>query len=779
MKRPSLAAAFIVSLFLLSAGNGAQAPIAAVTLAGRVVADDTGVPLPNVRVMPSFGLQGAPLPLVMTDGDGRFSFSYPRGLYNVSAVKTGYARREVPVPSGGEPIEIRLRTGAVISGRVTDESGAPVMDARVSLETPPANGRDGRMLVSATTDDLGEYRIAGLSEGAYLAVVTTRGRPTLVTNGAQSYMTNVLDKVYYPGAGAADTAQPLALRPGEERQGVDFLLNQLQAMEQPFMVDAFIVQMVGNWAVNPSGTGVIRGRILDSSGRGLPDAHVLLTPPSNRTNVPVMPRMARSGIDGRFEFAELAPGRYRVLASKVGYLPLNADARLPDGTPRSPLVEVVADETHDRIDIPLTRFSTLVGRVLDEYGAPVMGARVQVLHVRYEGGRRKLVAVSVPERVTDDHGAFRLYGLDQGQYLVSAFIGDVSSDDVPGYARTYFPGSAVANDAQFVAVGAGQNVVGLDIPLVRTPTATISGRFLNAQGEPGGGSLTLTPTWRAGATPAEAVGARILRDGQFEFRNVPPGEYVIQASRGRMNPYTEGEFVAVPVAVDGTDLSDLVVQTRRGSSVTGRVIFNSRERPDAVSSSAIEITAVPVDPDRSPSGGWANARVRADGTFDMFGLSGPRRLTVLRAPNGWTLEEIRVGGVDATDRPLDFGRPEQSLINVEVVLTDRVSQLSGTVTDESNRPIAGAHVIVFAADPDRWYWRSRFLRDTTTDDQGGYRVTGLPFGTYYMTTASQVSQEGPEAWQDPAFLTAQISSASSLTISEGQRVTRSIRVSSR
>jgi hypothetical protein len=58
-------------------------------------------------------------------------------------------------------------------------------------------------------------------------------------------------------------------------------------------------------------------------------------------------------------------------------------------------------------------------------------------------------------------------------------------------------------------------------------------------------------------------------------------------------------------------------------------------------------------------------------------------------------------------------------------------------------------------------------------------MSGLPFGSYYVTTVSQLSAEGPEAWQDPAFLTAQISRASSLTISEGQRLTRSIRVSSR
>jgi hypothetical protein len=128
---------------------------------------------------------------------------------------------------------------------------------------------------------------------------------------------------------------------------------------------------------------------------------------------------------------------------------------------------------------------------------------------------------------------------------------------------------------------------------------------------------------------------------------------------------------------------------------------------------------------------------------------------------------------------LAFGRGDQSLTGVEIILSDRVSELSGAVTDDGNRPVRGAHVIVFAADRDRWFPGSRFLRDAMTDDHGTYSVAGLPFGSYYLTTVSHLSVEGPEAWQDPEFLSAQIARATSLTISEGQRITRTLRVSSR
>ena len=313
------------------------------------------------------------------------------------------------------------------------------------------------------------------------------------------------------------------------------------------------------------------------------------------------------------------------------------------GMPNSPS-NASAPETRDGVDIPLTRFGTMTGRVLDEYGFPVMGARAQALRVVYEGGRRKLVAVSLPSRTTDDRGGYRVYGLRPGQYLVSAFIGDVSSDDVPGYARTYFPGIESASGAQFVAVGPGQDVVGLDFPLVRTRTARISGRLTNAAGQPGGGSLTLIPAWRASAAPAEPIGARILpADGRFEFRNVPPGEYVIQSSRGRVNRWTESEFASIPVVVNGVDIDDLVVQTSSGSSLKGRISFDTLDRTKIPPASTIDITAVPVDPDLLPSGSWAAANIQPDWQFQTNGLSGPRRLVVRGLPGGWTLEEIRAG----------------------------------------------------------------------------------------------------------------------------------------
>src|SRR4029077_7010036 len=85
-------------------------------------------------------------------------------------------------------------------------------------------------------------------------------------------------------------------------------------------------------------------------------------------------------------------------------------------------VTVAAGEAIDPIDVPLPPLATLSGVVLDDNGAPLQGASVQLLAIRYEAGRRQLVSANVAARVTDDAGRYRLFGSAPGQYVVSSSV---------------------------------------------------------------------------------------------------------------------------------------------------------------------------------------------------------------------------------------------------------------------------------------------------------------------------------------------------------------------
>src|SRR5262249_20812104 len=101
---------------------------------GRVV-DDAGAPIVNARVSVVSRTPGATV--VLSDEDGRFEVrtgDRTAGI-RVVAVKTGFGRREVSVGAADSDVTIRLPRGVAISGRVLDEFGDAVMNARVAARS--------------------------------------------------------------------------------------------------------------------------------------------------------------------------------------------------------------------------------------------------------------------------------------------------------------------------------------------------------------------------------------------------------------------------------------------------------------------------------------------------------------------------------------------------------------------------------------------------------------------------------------------------------------------
>jgi hypothetical protein len=512
---------------------------------------------------------------------------------------------------------------------------------------------------------------------------------------------------------------------------------------------------------------VITGRILGASGP-LVGAEVRLSGDAIRPLPAVF-----SDEMGQYEFAKLPAGVYTLRARKSRYLPREFGQ---DGTAdRSGQITLAADERRERIDISLPRTSAIAGQVSDEYGDPVEGVPIRLQRIRFVSGRRRLVEVpGASSSGTDDDGRYRIFGLQPGSYIVAAYAGQLvlgqpNVADLPGYATTYFPGTPNPSELRLVAVPASQDLDGVSFSLSRTPTATVSGVAVNSTGEPITGGLVLASSRRSSAVATTPVGARIQRDGSFAFPNVPPGQYVIQAYRGRSRSSVEGEFAAVGVSVNGTDVEGLFVQTSPGSTISGRLTFDGSQTP---ASRNLELSAVPADADLAPfDGNLARADIHNDWTFEMSGISGPRRLRLLRAPRGWGLKQILVNGVDATDTLLQFGSKSQSLTDVEVVLTDRMTEIAGTVADGRGRAVADARVVAFALDRDLWYERSRFVKIAASDASGAFTIRDLPSGAYFVSATDRRQTNGDEGqWQDPELLDSLTPGAARITLSEGQRI---------
>jgi protocatechuate 3,4-dioxygenase beta subunit len=783
-RRAAIATVLLSAVLLRAAAQSRDATPAPIpqtrTLTGRVLTEQAGDAIANARVTLSPSGQGTPV--VLSGRDGRFTLTAPLSRVTVAANKSGYSRREVTVAADDESIEIRLARGAAVSGHVVDEFGDPVVGARVSAETVKA-GKKVATIAAADTDDRGEYRLGGLGSEAIVIAAATRGALVRMDlGGGNVAMTPSTNTAYYPDSDTPGGAQALRLRAGEERASLDFAVTTRfpDASGDSIMLDSngagFVVTRAETSA-EPAPTGVIRGRVVSTDGRPVPRAQVRLIamPSPNAATIPTAARplatntVVTADDDGRFEFQEVAAGSFRLAANKTGYSMPGLSTFGPPSSIAVPPFDLKEGETFERADVTLARWGSIEGHVFDELGEPLQGVSVQLMQVRYQGGRRRLVGAGSGPHPTDDRGRFRLYGFPPGQYIVSATIGEVGSADLPGYTRAYYPGTPDAAEAQFVSAALSQDLTGVDFSMSRSQTARISGTLLGPDGEPTmGGSLRLVTSRRSTSAVSMSVGARIGNNGRFEFPNVPAGQYVIQADRGRRTSSIEGEFGALPVSVDGTDISGLILQTSAGSAIAGRVTFENFRGVKPPRPAQIQIQPTPVDSDQSPTRP-ADAAIHDDWSFDISGINGPRRLRLLRAPVGWTLKDIRVHGIDVSDQTLSFGRENQSLTDVEVTLTDRINELTGAIVDEHGRPAPASHVIVFSSDRDRWYPTSRFVRQAIARADGTIALAGLPPGSYFAAAIAKLPTDGEEAWQDPAYLESLVANATAFTLGEGQQ----------
>jgi protocatechuate 3,4-dioxygenase beta subunit len=736
-------------------------------LTGRVIDAATRQPVPNAHLSTGPNVVGSPV--VLADEEGGFSLPAPSGRFIVIANKTGYAREPMQV-TAGTPITIALQRAAAISGRVIDDSGEPVLGARVVVERVEANRRR-TTLGAFETDDRGEYRVGGLPATTAIASVTITGETVFLRTGNQTIATPSSRRIFFPNASIDDGAELMMLQPGEERGGVDFIVPAKDSSNQPFSVTQSAGVTPQGSADPPDSHGLVRGRVVDADGRALAHAQVRLAFAGGRGVPPLPARTTSTDSAGVFGFSEVPAAEMRLTASHAGYFPTGQE-----GTGSSdPLrFSLQPGQTRDRIELKLAAWSVIEGRIVDERGDPIMDASVQLLQPHFEAGRRVLTSV-LPARLTDDHGQYRIYGVVPGSYTVSSSIGQVATADVPGYGRSFLPGTDDAGAAQYVTVDAGHVISGADVTLVRASTARVSGALLDVSGHPTtGGAVALSP---AGSAVGVRVGARIA-EGSFEFANVPPGRYIVSMSRGRLNSWTEGDFAAIPVTVSGADVTGLVLQGTPGSHVDGRIIYDGSDPNRAPPDSGLEIVPVPVDPALAPSNGIATARLLSSTRFELNGITGTRRLQVIHTPPGWMVESMRANGIDVLDQPMTFGG-EQRSISVDVTMTDRVTLLKGAIADDRSRAVEGVEVLVFSRDRRDWYASSRFLRRARTNAEGVFTIAGLPEDTYYVVASPRLPADSEDAWQEPEYLDTISARAGTVTVTAGNVTNLNLRVTPR
>jgi hypothetical protein len=510
------------------------------------------------------------------------------------------------------------------------------------------------------------------------------------------------------------------------------------------------------------GTAVLRGQVVAAdTGTPIRRAQVRVSAQNVREA-----RVTITDGQGRFEIRDLAAGRYTLTASKGGFVTLQYGQRRPgeSGTP----LDLGEGQALDKLLVGLPRGSVIGGRITDEFGEPLVNAAVTALRYAFVGGARRLVPAGARD-TTDDQGSYRLFGLPPGDYLVSATLRAAevtdAGSDVSGYAPTYFPGTSSAADAQRVRVALAAENVNVSFGLIATRLVRISGQVISATGGPAGGMVTLGPAAGSGE-PAMFTGGgggtRVDANGAFHMNNVAPGRYILQARSG---PRGSGEFARMDLIVGRDDIDGVTLVMAPAGYLSGAVITDDGT---PLPSTGVQVTPRPASPDAAPigpggGGGGAAGRVSPEGYFEVGNITEPRVIRVT-APQGWTLKAVLLNNQDITDVPLDIP-PGQHVTGVKVVLTQKTSIVTGTVTDARKQPVLDATVVLFPVDPALRGYLSRFIRSARPNQQGTFSITGTPPGEY-LAVAVQALEDGQSA--DPDFLASVESLALRITVEEGE-----------
>lgn len=537
--------------------------------------------------------EGEVLAHVKTSRDGDFTIKdvIPGEIYLVRASHTDWTTgRKHPIDAADsatlQPV-IVLEKGHDVSGRVTTNNGAPVVDAVVEVHdlavqtfepvVPPERG--------AKTDADGRYHVKHVSPGLKKMLVTA---PKLAMDGrnAVDVRANLADVDFVLAEGAnirgvvldSVTRQPVAGAIINARP-LNYLVTANPALEAG--------REEGDSAQNPEERNREAARRIAS---GLPvNAAATVNParqvlPQEITQKQFLLAMARSDASGHFELNGLLEARYLLIVRATGYQPNNGFA---------------ADAGAQEVEISLQPSAALSGRVVDAVtGEPVTRFSVAASAAPDPA----FITAQMRQRFNHPNGEFTYVDARPGTVVLIA--------ESEGYA---------GGRSEPMTILAEQRLTGIVVRLEKG--ATITGSLTSRDGKPvAGAQVTLgAATSPAADNPFARVLAEQLRsasrkravsdaEGRFNIPGVLAGNFKVRAEHADYSAADSAELVC-----DGrSNLLVPVLVMERGGMVKGTV-----KRPDGTPDPRATVMISASDPGLMFS---RSVTTSSDGSYEIRGL---------------------------------------------------------------------------------------------------------------------------------------------------------------
>jgi protocatechuate 3,4-dioxygenase beta subunit len=509
--------------------------------------------------------------------------------------------------------DVELPAAEKISGRVADEAGKPVSGAKVRVRSgslfeeddvvsyaEATTGADGAFSIANAPGRSGSLsvRAPGYAPSSQFSMQRTGvEKITLKSGGIVSG--TVLDPAGKPAEGVIVLSGSLAAKTdasGTYRLvGVPVGTRTLEALGKGDLVarnDAVRVKTgeTAEISLRLARSACVTGSVIDEkTRRPLPGVRVSASAGgfSFRGGERVS-RKSRTDAKGKFRIAGLAARRYSIQASKTDYLP----ATMPG--------MVAAVSAPGTVAIALQRAATVAGRVTDEKGAPVAGARVRFVA---EQGMRAILRsgpaafLGRPGVTTGPDGAFRLRGLapERNRTLEAAKAGYVTAKR----HGVTLKGGEVVKDVALI-LKRGLEARGRVVDSAGQPIAGASVRVSRPEGETSRFMFRI-----GGLEDRQKPDAWSGADGSFRVAGLETGEYVLVVQR---EGYVLKQIPSVTVQAEGPNDWPPVVLSP-GVAIAG-FVRNGKGEP--VVSAQVSSFAVDAGP-RGSTATDPEGRFRLDG----------------------------------------------------------------------------------------------------------------------------------------------------------------------
>jgi Carboxypeptidase regulatory-like domain len=489
------------------------------TISGRVTLK--GEPARGVEVIMVTEIRwSANAPRAGTDENGRFSFtSVAPGSYSIFAVAPGYVSpeemsfhspgRRLSVADGAkvENVDLEIKRGGVIAGRIIDLQGRPVIEEFITLNKLDGNNKpptyhhfspDYNMF---RTDDRGFYRIYGLPEGRYLVSVG-HGLPAQEITSNRAFY----PRVYYPKATSESEAKVIEVSEGSEATNIDITVSDpIETRDvSGRVVDAETGQPVNGVKIAVNG---VSGDRLPSGERGIDEL--------------------QSGPNGTFRFFGMAPGKYAL------FVP----SRFNDGFISEPVIFDINDSDVNGIELKVRRSAASISGAVVIEGTNDQKVLAKFSQIRLYASvylaKSKLQApVETRTFEVNADGSFRISGLPAGKAWINRWGQEYDNLTLVRIERNGAPTGGG------IEIGAGEQATGVRVVLLYG-ALTLRGEMKVTGGTLPAGCRFWIYALGTYQNAEFSRSADIDDRGQFAIENLTPGEYEIRVSPRALCPDPE------------------------------------------------------------------------------------------------------------------------------------------------------------------------------------------------------------------------------------------------